>query len=93
MPFAASQSFTAVAASIAQATCSATLSDVARQTIQVLGGIGFTWEHEAHLYFKRATTDAALLGSAEAHRSRIADLLLDSAEVAKAPWVADGAPA
>jgi alkylation response protein AidB-like acyl-CoA dehydrogenase len=83
----------AVAASIAQATCSATLSDVARQTIQVLGGVGFTWEHEAHLYFKRASTDAVLLGSAEQHRDRIAGLLLDDAEVLKSPWVADGTPA
>ena len=43
------------------------------------GGIGFTWEHQAHLYFKRATTDAALLGSAEQHRSRVAELVLDNA--------------
>ncbi|HEX5143321.1 MAG TPA: acyl-CoA dehydrogenase family protein [Mycobacterium sp.] len=83
----------AVAASIAQATCSAAFSTAARDTVQVLGGIGFTWEHQAHLYFKRASTDAALLGSAEQHRSRIAQLLLDSAEVTKAPWVADGTPA
>jgi alkylation response protein AidB-like acyl-CoA dehydrogenase len=83
----------AVAASIAQATCSAAFSTAARDTVQVLGGIGFTWEHQAHLYFKRASTDAALLGSAEQHRSRIAQLLLDPAEVTKAPWVADGTPA
>lgn len=82
-----------IAASIAQATCSAALLDIARQAIQVLGGIGFTWEHQAHLYFKRASTDAALLGGAEQHRSRIADLLLDTATATKTPWVADGAPA
>jgi alkylation response protein AidB-like acyl-CoA dehydrogenase len=81
----------AVAVSIAQATCSAALSTVARDTVQVLGGIGFTWEHQAHLYFKRASTDAALLGSAEQHRDRIAELLLDSAELVKTPWVATGA--
>lgn len=83
----------AVAASIAQALCSAAFTQVARDTIQVLGGIGFTWEHQAHLYFKRASTDAALLGTAERHRDRIAGLLLDSAEVTKEPWVADGTPA
>jgi alkylation response protein AidB-like acyl-CoA dehydrogenase len=69
----------ALAASIAQATCSAAFSRIAADCIQVLGGIGFTWEHQAHLYFKRAATDAALLGSAEQHRSRVADLVLDNA--------------
>jgi alkylation response protein AidB-like acyl-CoA dehydrogenase len=69
----------ALAASIAQATCSAAFSRIAADSLQVLGGIGFTWEHQAHLYFKRAATDAALLGSAEQHRSRVADLVLDNA--------------
>jgi alkylation response protein AidB-like acyl-CoA dehydrogenase len=80
----------ALAASIAQATCSAALSKIAADAIQVHGGIGFTWEHQAHLYFKRATTDAALLGTAEQHRSRVADLVLDTATVDKQPWVAVG---
>jgi alkylation response protein AidB-like acyl-CoA dehydrogenase len=80
----------ALAASIAQATCSAAFAKVATGTIQTLGGIGFTWEHQAHLYFKRATTDAALLGSAEQHRSRVADLVLDTASADRAPRVADG---
>ena len=68
-----------LASSIAQAVCSAALSRIAADTIQVHGGIGFTWEHQAHLYFKRAATDAALLGNAEAHRSRVAELILDQA--------------
>ena len=68
----------ALAVSIAQATCSAAFSRIAADTIQVHGGIGFTWEHQAQLYFKRAATDAALLGSAEQHRSRVADLVLDT---------------
>ena len=83
----------ALAASIAQAVSSAAFSRIARDTIQVLGGIGFTWEHQAHLYFKRAATDAALLGSAEQHRSRVAELVLDNAVADRAPWVATGAPA
>lgn len=70
----------ALAASIAQAVCSAALSRIAADCIQVHGGIGFTWEHQAHLYFKRAATDAALLGSAEQHRERVAELVLDHAE-------------
>jgi alkylation response protein AidB-like acyl-CoA dehydrogenase len=80
----------ALATAIAQATASAALSRIAADTIQVLGGIGFTWEHQAHLYFKRATTDAALLGSAEDHRSRIAELVLDSATPDRVVRVAAG---
>ncbi|MUL83057.1 acyl-CoA dehydrogenase [Mycobacterium sp. CBMA247] len=80
----------ALAASIAQATASAAFAKVAADTIQVHGGIGFTWEHQAHLYFKRAVTDAALLGSAEAHRSRVAELVLDEATAERAPQVATG---
>jgi alkylation response protein AidB-like acyl-CoA dehydrogenase len=82
----------ALAASIAQATCSAAFSRIAKDTIQVHGGIGFTWEHQAHLYFKRAATDAALLGTAEQHRARVASLVLDSASAEKAPRVATGLP-
>jgi alkylation response protein AidB-like acyl-CoA dehydrogenase len=80
----------ALAASIAQATASAAFVKVATDTIQVHGGIGFTWEHQAHLYLKRATTDAALLGSAEAHRSRVAELVLDCAATGHPPRVATG---
>ncbi|MDT5396953.1 MAG: hypothetical protein QOK33_184, partial [Mycobacterium sp.] len=83
----------ALATSIAQAVCSAALSHVATDTIQVHGGIGFTWEHKAHLYFKRAVTDAALLGTAEQHRARVAELVLDGAVVEREPRVANGTPA
>jgi alkylation response protein AidB-like acyl-CoA dehydrogenase len=83
----------ALAVSIAQATSSAALSRIAADTIQVHGGIGFTWEHRAHLYFKRAVTDAALLGSAEQHRARVAELVLDTAAAGRVPRVADGTPA
>ncbi len=69
-----------LAASIAQAVCSAASTRIARDAVQSHGGIGFTWEHEVHLYLKRAFTDAALLGSAEWHRDRIASLVLDMAD-------------
>ena len=82
----------ALAASIAQATCSAAFTRIATDAIQTLGGIGFTWEHQAHLYFKRATVDAALLGSAEEHRSRVAEMVLDTASSEKMPRVDDGTP-
>jgi len=44
--------------------------------IQLLGGVGFTWEHVAHLYFKRARAASTLLGSPAWHRERIAARLL-----------------
>ncbi|MCC3312358.1 acyl-CoA dehydrogenase family protein [Nocardia africana] len=71
----------ALATSIAQATCSAAYTRIAADTVQVHGGIGFTWEHRTHLYFKRAFTDAALLGSVEEHRDRIAEIVLDHAAI------------
>lgn len=82
----------ALAVSIAQATCSAAFVRVATDAIQVHGGIGFTWEHQAHLYYKRAYTDAALLGSAEEHRARVAEFVLDVAPERDAPRVATGVP-
>ncbi|MBX7449337.1 acyl-CoA/acyl-ACP dehydrogenase [Mycolicibacterium sp. 3033] len=82
----------ALAVSIAQAVCSAALTRVANDTIQVHGGIGFTWEHQAHLYYKRAYTDAALLGSAEDHRARVAELVLDVGTDKPGPRVATGMP-
>ena len=81
----------ALAVSIAQATCSAALVRVATDTIQVHGGIGFTWEHQAHLYYKRAYADAALLGTAEKHRARVAAMVL-AAPAKDAPRVATGLP-
>jgi len=60
------------------------------RSIQVHGGIGFTWEHPAHLYYKRAVADAALFGSAEAYREIVATKALDSATGVPAPVVATG---
>ncbi|RJQ81985.1 acyl-CoA dehydrogenase [Pseudonocardiaceae bacterium YIM PH 21723] len=47
-----------------------------RDNIQVLGGIGFTWEHDAHLYYRRAVTLRALLGRSRDAKRRIAELTL-----------------
>jgi acyl-CoA dehydrogenase len=63
-----------VAASVAQAYCSEAYASVAGATIQVHGGIGFTWEHPAHLYFKRAAASRALFGGPAEHRARLVDL-------------------
>jgi alkylation response protein AidB-like acyl-CoA dehydrogenase len=65
----------AVAASLARSICSETYVRVASENIQIHGGIGFTWEHPAHLYLKRAKSSQLLLGSSTYHRARLADLL------------------
>ncbi|CAJ62179.1 MULTISPECIES: acyl-CoA dehydrogenase [Frankia] len=44
---------------------------VSNEYLQILGGIGFTWEHEVHLYLRRAAAGAPLLGGAGAHRARL----------------------
>ena len=49
-----------------------------KTAIQVHGAIGFTWEHDLHLYFKRATSGAQVLGNPQFHRERIATALLDT---------------
>ena len=49
--------------------------DLAAEAVQLHGGIGFTWEHDAHLYFRRARFDAAFLGDAPYHRERLATVL------------------
>ncbi len=53
--------------------------DNAKDCIQVLGGIGFTWEHDAHLYLRRALAVRQLLGGSAAWRRRVADLALTGA--------------
>jgi alkylation response protein AidB-like acyl-CoA dehydrogenase len=65
------------ATSVAKAYCSDAAHSVTGECIQLHGGIGFTWEHDAHLYFKRATTNRILLGDASFHRERA--LALDPA--------------
>jgi alkylation response protein AidB-like acyl-CoA dehydrogenase len=64
-----------LAASMAKAYASDAFRRVAASGIQVHGGIGFTWEHDMHLYFKRAKTSEVAFGSADAHRERMARLL------------------
>lgn len=65
----------AVAASLAGSVCSEVYTRVALDNIQNHGGIGFTWEHPAHLYLKRAKSSQLFLGSPTTHRSRLATLL------------------
>ena len=64
-----------VASGLARAACSEAFSQVAADTIQVHGGIGFTWEHDAHLYYRRAKSSELLFGGPRAERLRLADRL------------------
>ena len=61
-----------VVASLVKAYASETYFHVAAENIQIHGGIGFTWEHDAHLYFKRAKSSELLFGDASYHRERLA---------------------
>jgi alkylation response protein AidB-like acyl-CoA dehydrogenase len=63
-----------VSASIAKTLCSEAYLRVATENIHVHGGIGFTWEHPAHLYFRRAKSGEMLLGTPAYHRRRFARL-------------------
>jgi alkylation response protein AidB-like acyl-CoA dehydrogenase len=65
----------ALAASMAKAFVSDAYRKVAGDGIQVHGGIGFTWEHDLHLYFKRAKGSEVAFGDATLHRERVARLL------------------
>lgn len=66
----------ALAASLAQVVATGAARTVTGDAIQVLGGVGFTWEHRAHLYYKRAVSAGALWGG-RGHRDRLAALAID----------------
>lgn len=65
------------ASSIAKAYASDTYFANAGEAMQMHGGVGFTWEYDVHLYFKRAKASEHFLGNGEWHRERLAQLLLD----------------
>jgi alkylation response protein AidB-like acyl-CoA dehydrogenase len=62
-----------IAGPLAKAQAADTFVMCAGSAIQVHGGIAFTWEHDLHLYFRRATTTQALFGSSTHHRGLLAD--------------------
>lgn len=68
------------AAAVAKSYCSDAFSQCAGDAIQLHGGIGITWEHDAHLYFKRARATANLLGDPMYQREHIAAGLLDDTQ-------------
>jgi len=62
-------------AAVAGAICTDAAIRVAHETVQLHGGVGFTWEHPAHFYVRRALGNEAVFGSSRTHRARIAELL------------------
>ncbi|WP_369265269.1 acyl-CoA dehydrogenase family protein [Streptomyces sp. R35] len=72
-----------VSAALAAAYCADAFTHAAKENIQIHGGIGYTWEHDAHLHLKRAKSSEQLFGSPATHRGRLADLVGISVATAK----------
>ncbi|WP_109806320.1 acyl-CoA dehydrogenase family protein [Sphingosinithalassobacter portus] len=68
-----------IALPAAKSFCADAFFRTAADMIQLHGGIGFTWEHDAHLFFKRARSIQTLLGTGDFHREAIATRILDRA--------------
>jgi alkylation response protein AidB-like acyl-CoA dehydrogenase len=68
-----------IALHAAKSFCADTFFMVAGNMIQLHGGIGFTWEHDAHLFFKRARSIQSMLGNGNVHREAIAAKILGEA--------------
>jgi alkylation response protein AidB-like acyl-CoA dehydrogenase len=66
-----------LAASMAKAYASDAGTRVTGASLQVHGGIGFTWEHDLHLFLKRASADAVMFGDARWHREQVAQMVID----------------
>ena len=69
-----------LAVSVAKAYSSDAAREVGNRGVQVHGGIGFTWEHNIHLYYKRAKSSEVLFGDGNFHRERIASQVIDETE-------------
>ena len=81
-----------LASSMAKAYASDAGTRVTGASLQVHGGIGFTWEHDLHFWLKRASADAVMFGDARWHRERVARLVFDQAgTAAEAPLPAAAA--
>jgi alkylation response protein AidB-like acyl-CoA dehydrogenase len=69
-------------ASAAKAMIAETSVRIIQDCIQLFGGIGVTWDHDAHLFLRRATTNFGLAGTASQHRERLCALVADRGELA-----------
>ena len=70
-----------LAVSVAKAYASEAYREVGNRAIQVHGGMGFTWENDAHLFYRRAKASELAFGDATYHRERIAKLVIDARHV------------
>jgi alkylation response protein AidB-like acyl-CoA dehydrogenase len=61
--------------SIAKAYAGQRATDIIQDCVQLHGGLGVTWEHDIHVYLRRATVDRVTWGAPSEHRRRVADLL------------------
>ncbi|MFD4265323.1 acyl-CoA dehydrogenase [Rhodococcus sp. NPDC058481] len=68
-----------LAAAVAASVAPEAAFQVTKECIQILGGIGYTWEHDAHLYMRRAQSLRILLGSTASWKRRVANLTLEGA--------------
>jgi len=64
--------------SVAKAYASDAYREVGNRAIQVHGGMGFTWENDVHLFYRRAKASELALGDGAFHRERIAKLVVDA---------------
>jgi alkylation response protein AidB-like acyl-CoA dehydrogenase len=71
----------ATAVSIAKMYSSYAARAVGNRGIQIHGGMGFTWENDLHLYYRRAKASETAFGDATFHRERIASMVIDSSSV------------
>lgn len=71
------------AVSLAKAYASDASREVANRGVQVHGGIGFTWEHDLQLYYKRSKTSEILFGDSAHHRALLAEMAFDARQPAK----------
>jgi alkylation response protein AidB-like acyl-CoA dehydrogenase len=73
----------AVDASMAKLLACESATDAAKTALQVHGAIGYTWEHDLHLWMRRAWSLALEWGDAAWHRARLADAVIDGAQPAE----------
>ncbi len=69
-----------LAVSVAKGFCSDAAREVGNRGVQIHGGIGFTWEHNIQLYYKRAKASEIMFGDANYHREKIAEKVVDESE-------------
>ena len=89
----------AEAAAMAKAFVPESANEVTGECIQIHGGVGFTWDCDAHLHYRRAKQNDLLLGYHGIHRERVADLVLDPLTILRSRnsdqsgWNVNGSPA